>query len=213
MEFKRNEFKGQNCFILGNGNSLNSFDLSKLKGRFVIGANRILRCKEVTPDIICVSDHNGLNHNWRELVIENERTIKKGLWYVLNSESSLSVRTAIKAHVDNSRLKWISHKLIEPFLDETFSHFPISGNGVVRDLCIPTAWYLGFKEIYLLGVEGRFGSHFYEHPGAGCTNAHNDYRSMLKILESKVNVYNCLQDPSRAPEIPKIFFKKALDRT
>ena len=46
------------------------------------------------------------------------------------------------------------------YIDSILETFSTYGGSVVQDLAIPTAVYLGFKEIYLLGCDGGF-RHFY----------------------------------------------------
>lgn len=41
LESWRDKFKGERCFVIGNGPSLRNTDLSKLEGEFTIGMNRI----------------------------------------------------------------------------------------------------------------------------------------------------------------------------
>jgi hypothetical protein len=51
-----NKHKGERCFILGSGPSLNKTDLSKIKGEYVFGCNKIYKLKNIDFSYYVVSD-------------------------------------------------------------------------------------------------------------------------------------------------------------
>jgi hypothetical protein len=90
------------------------------------------------------------------------------------------------------------------YIDSMLQQFSTYGGSVVQDLAIPTAVYLGFKEIYLLGCDGGF-RHFYgktdenEDPSAlkwldryGEKRPGYNFVVVKEFLESfGVKLYNC----------------------
>ncbi|MFZ7133074.1 MAG: 6-hydroxymethylpterin diphosphokinase MptE-like protein [Eubacteriales bacterium] len=160
--------KGQRCFIVLNGPSLNNYDLSKINNEFSICTNYFYQTdffNVINPKYYCIIDSNFFN-------------IKKNL------EQKEHVKKILKSNKD---CKFIFNiKFIESFENEdrvyvTYSkHMPnffkirnrlesISSNFIsVSMYAMNVAIYLGFTEIYLLGYDFEPGilSHFYKDNNA-----------------------------------------------
>lgn len=145
LEIWRNKFEGQRCFIVGNGPSLKQTDLSKLEGEFTFGMNRIYLAFDqydfLTSCLVSVND----------LVLE-------------------------QCHEDMRALDlpkfvtWRSRKYFEAspdtmFLDTDYT-LPEDFNGdatgrlfegfTVTYVCLQLAYFMGFKEAILIGVDHNF---------------------------------------------------------
>lgn len=149
----KNKHKGQRCFIVANGPSLNSKDLDLLyeQGEITFGMNRIYKMFEQT--------------NWRPTyyVCEDE----------LIAKSQQDEINAIESHAKfiPIELKWW-HEI--DIYDAAYFHlnyqeekrYPYSFStdvaqqldcrGTVTFSCMQLAAYMGFEEIYLLGVDHSY---------------------------------------------------------
>lgn len=139
------------CFILGNGPTLNKFILEKLNSCFVIGVNNVL-FGNFEPTIICISDPQRLSVEHISL---------------LNNSKSKLVLADHVAKIATTDLKLNESKIIKTFnlkFSPLFNTNFLSLYGaelestrcigsVVGDIAIPLAVFLGFKEIYILGLD------------------------------------------------------------
>jgi len=137
--------KGQRCFIIGNGPSLRDTDLSQLRNEFTIGMNRIYL---MFPDLgfktsyyVCMND----------LVIEQcAADIQK-----LDLPRFVSWRGR----------KWLNAEKGLFFLHTTYTGPKFGGSDItgrlwegatVTYVALQTAFYLGFDEVILIGVDHNF---------------------------------------------------------
>jgi hypothetical protein len=140
--------KGDRCFIIGNGPSLKKTDLSFLKNEITFGMNRIYLAFDdwgfQTSFLVSVNS----------LVIEQCRDEFQGL--------SLP-----------KFFSWRSRKLLYPegnpdemtyFLDTTYTWKKFADRlnsrywegGTVTYVCLQLAFWMGFHEVYLIGVDHNF---------------------------------------------------------
>lgn len=151
-ENKRNlkKFKdlhiGHRCFIIANGPSLQKTDLSLLKNEYTIGMNRIYLLEKETgfrPTYLVVSDIEvQLNQFTDEY--DNLKIQKFFPWETRNKFN----------HSDN--IYFFKTKFAKKFSND-FSNFVGSGKSVTV-ACVQLAYYMGFKEVILVGKD-----HFYKH--------------------------------------------------
>ncbi len=157
--------KGERCFVIGNGPSLRYEDLELLYSSHEIcfGANRIYLSYEHTrwrPDYYVAVDYT---------IVQNDR--KK----ILEMSGIRFIR-----HFYKMVEKWNQPEIYEfrglvnqpgdPRISEDMYEGIYTGNTVVYD-AIQIALYMGFQEIYLLGVDMTAGiryqdegAHFYKSP-------------------------------------------------
>ena len=162
------------------------------------------------PNYLCVSD--------REMAVDNfdaifNEKMDNGTYVIARTKNQ---------HVNNFLMRKSNVYLIEgfkenrpvrpPHIDEQFLKFAMTKNGVVNDLAVPLAVYLGFKEIYLLGVDGEHGpeAHFYDHVNAKDKKESiirgprtpTKYDLLLEILKHRdISLYNCSVNGNKTPEI------------
>lgn len=149
-EFK-NLYKDQRCFIVGNGPSLTSEDLEKLKDEITFAANKIYNIFEQTewrPTYYLVQDPTTLV-NIRDRVQE-VGTKKKFV--------SISAKLAASFDCDDCVYFYLNkdnYPYKKPFFSEDISKEIFEGYTVTYS-SIQMAAFMGFKEIYLLGVDFNY---------------------------------------------------------
>jgi hypothetical protein len=160
-----NRYIGKRCFILGNGPSLRMDDLMLLKNEYTFGSNFLtnLDVFKFNLSFYFVNDKTLLNSN---------KLAKK-----INELSNNDISVFIPYNVlKNSTIKIMSSKVIfyrilnNPLLQSKRAYSSNLIKGIytgytVTYSMIEAAVYMGFKEIYLLGVDNTVGdrNHFYEN--------------------------------------------------
>tara|TARA_R110002020_G_scaffold11692_2_gene43717 strand:- start:1250 stop:1984 length:735 start_codon:yes stop_codon:yes gene_type:complete len=90
----KNKHKGQRCFIVATGSSINGLDLSLLKNEITIGINLILRKKGFTPNYLCVADTTVIERHYNDIF--NDK-MKEGI-YVINNGCNIANSHHPKRH-------------------------------------------------------------------------------------------------------------------
>lgn len=144
----KDSHKGERCFIVGNGPSLAMNDLELLKDEFCFGANQIFFAFDKT--------------SWRPDV-----------YLTVNVDTFLAYRQEIDSL--ESKIKFIDSKALdygveicdalylkhgtfaenEDFFSDDIGRYYYNGGTVVYT-ALQTAVYMGFKDIYLIGVDNNF---------------------------------------------------------
>lgn len=148
----KNKYKGERCFILGNGPSLKIEDLDSLINEYTFAANRIYNVFGDTkwrPSFYLSVDPNVLRHS-----IEDMKKLELNDMFLsvdLNSDLSSfkSKATHIYEYTKFKINKWIDKSA---HISEDVSQY-FSVGYTVTFTAIQFAIYMGFKEIYLLGVD------------------------------------------------------------
>jgi hypothetical protein len=138
--------KDRRCFIIGNGPSLKNTDLSKLRDEYTFGMNRIYL---IFPELgFTTSYYLSVN----SLVIEQ------------------CAEDIINLPIPRF-LSWRSHKHLQNPEGITFLHTTYSGPKFARDarerlwegatvtyVALQLAYYMGFKQVILIGVDHSFNT-------------------------------------------------------
>lgn len=140
--------KGERCFIVGNGPSLTMTDLEMLKGEFCFGANQIFLAFGKTswrPDVyLTVNVDTFLAY--RQEIDGLDCGIKfidsKALDYGVEIREALYLRHG-------------TFVLGEDFFSSDISRYYYNGGTVVYT-ALQVAVYMGFEDIYLIGVDNNF---------------------------------------------------------
>ena len=142
----KDSHKGERCFIVGNGPSLKNTDLSKLKNDFAIGMNRIfLAADELNfkPDVlVCIND----------LVVE--QSVED--FNALQMPKFFSWRARKWLHMDD-----YTHFLYTTYTEPKFAtdmRGRVWEGATVTNVCLQLAYYLGFSEAILIGVDHSFAT-------------------------------------------------------
>jgi hypothetical protein len=144
--------KGQRCFLLGCGPSLNAVDLTKLKGHKVMGVNGTALIEGLDLDyFVTVSDFFWKSHQDELKALKCQRFIPQFLREHLESESP-SVWLNTIADKEYSALD-----VEKPW---KFSYQPqrhIFLGGTVIFVCLQILYYLGYEEVVVLGLDHDYG--------------------------------------------------------
>jgi hypothetical protein len=138
--------RGQRCFIIGNGPSLKNTELSKLQGEFTLGMNRIYLA---FPDMgFPTSYYLSVN----DLVVEQ----------CAGDIQSLRMPSFVS---------WRARRWLQPQDNLYFLHTTYTGPRFATDLtgrlwegatvtytALQTAYYLGFEQVILIGVDHSFAT-------------------------------------------------------
>lgn len=148
----KNKYKGKRIFIVGNGPSLNFMPLYLLKDEYTFCFNRFSLMSERInwfPTFYAVTDDLVLKDQAKEL---NEHIIPKvkNAFFPDLHPSNLSVKKIIH-NADN--VLWLH--VDKPDFSDCMPNCGI--NKTVVNAAIQIAAYMGFTEIYLIGVDMTFG--------------------------------------------------------
>ena len=140
-----NAYSGERCFILGNGPSLAKTDLSLLRNEKTFGLNRIY-------------------------LIQSSENFRPTFYVCMNDLVILQSQEEIKAIQALKFINWRYRRLFQNdsntiFLHETFSpgfstdlSAQIWGGATVTYATMQIAYYMGFHQVILIGVDHRFKS-------------------------------------------------------
>jgi len=146
LQLLQGKYRGERCFIIGNGPSLKNTDLHKLRHEFTFGMNRIYMAFQEMgfPTTFFVSIN--------DLVIEQ----------TANDIQNLKMPRFIA---------WRSHRWLKPEKDLIFLYTSYTGprfskiitgrlweGATVTYVALQIAYYLGFKEVILIGVDHSFST-------------------------------------------------------
>jgi hypothetical protein len=171
--------KGERCFIIGNGPSLRVSDLERLNGEYTFAANKIFVIFDETewrPTYYCIQDF---------LMIETEWESLKKCIDVKHKFMAGNPLIKKKSMLDDWLHFYINLKLFYP-------NFPKFSSDISKEIFegftvtyaeIQMAVYMGFKAIYLLGVDHSY-SKVINNSGEITDNGTRDYFSE-KYMKNK----------------------------
>lgn len=162
LKFK-DKYNGRRCFIIGNGPSLKMEDLDTLQkhNEICFASNKIYLAFEKTrwrPNYYMVCDFNVYRSCYDTITTMKDCTI-----FIENFYNQLEMKELNNAYKVNS-----IHQKTHFKFSEEIEKYVYSGLTVTYNL-LQLAVYMGFKEIYLLGIDFSFsgmsedkGNHFCE---------------------------------------------------
>jgi len=136
--------KGESCFIIGNGPSLNKMDLSPLKNYHTFGLNKIYLMKERVD--LNLSYHVAVN----PLVILQSVTE----FEALSCPTFLSYRSAHNIIKDLNHVNFLSTN--GSYLFQTDLRKQMDEGCTVTYVAMQIAYYMGFTTVFLIGVDHNF---------------------------------------------------------
>ena len=151
----KDKYKGKRCFICGNGPSLSAQDLDILhsRGEYTFGMNRIFKIFPQTqwrPTFYICEDHI-IMENIQDEVNAIDCDIKfiptELKWYY-----DVNIKNAYHFNKNNKHCENQNHG---------FSYNAakrLECTGTVSITCIQLAYYMGFSEVYLIGVDHNFNN-------------------------------------------------------
>lgn len=156
----KNLYKGRRCFVIGNGPSLTAKDLDLLKNEISFAANTIYKIFPYTswrPTFFCLQDENILRKIADDDLYERTKNCKAA--FVRMHSSQLIKENNIK--INNIIYVPIWSKLKKNYAAPFSSHADILvyDGSMVTYLSLQLAVYMGFENIYLIGMDHNFPFH------------------------------------------------------
>lgn len=192
----KDKYKNQRCFIIGNGPSLTVEDLEKLQNEFTFASHGIYYVYDKTnwrPTFYCAQDSLLINERYSDIKnkcrdSQNFFAIVKGRNYPVFSKNAFGINLINDSFDEKSLPKFSNDPSIGFYEGMTVTYFNIQ-----------LAVYMGFKEIYLLGVDhfyaGGENDHFSKEDV--CTNKPQTDKSTLAYVTAKkhadknaIKIYN-----------------------
>lgn len=149
-------YKGQRCFVIGNGPSLRADDLDRLKKEITFGTNGIYNIFSKTewrPNYYLACDVEGLPDFLPRIL-----PIYTGTCFLSNKAKNIiknRPNNVIYALMTNQNFPINTYDDKSSHISEDVSKYFSRGYTVTFD-AIQLAIYMGFKEIYLLGVDFNY---------------------------------------------------------
>ncbi len=147
----KNKHRGDRCFIIGNGPSLNNLDLTKLSGETCFGVNAIytnFNKMGFYPTYYVLEDNLVAEDRFEEINEYRESTkfIGSHLSYCINTDE---------------KTVWLN-TIMDYREYENFPHFSTNAvrrlwvGGTVTYLCLQLAYFMGFEKVYLIGFDHNY---------------------------------------------------------
>ena len=187
----KNKYYGKRCFIIGNGPSLTSNDLEQLKDEYCFASNRIFYIYNNTtwrPTFYCAQDEDvfkDISDKLDDIVPQSENTFFVNYCKKYTPESVISMDNVL---FYNAR-RVAAHKNRK--FSQDITRF-VDGGGAITYAAMQIAAYLGFKEIYLLGVDHSYAASSFKDGKISESDVKNSYFKGLptNIKLSKPNTDN-----------------------
>lgn len=159
----KDKYKGQRCYILGNGPSIKQLDVTQIVGAPTFVVNKFYKSPiydQIKPTFHCVYDRfifEECKDELNDIIAENKY-----------NTTFIFTRRAIGQVKDESRCYYVYSTLLPT---KRNNHYELTGNANtwlnVVPFVIMCAIYMGFSEIVLLGCDfslfaSRKDSHFYD---------------------------------------------------
>lgn len=141
----KNIHSGEDCFIIGNGPSLNKMNLSLLNDYYTFGLNKIYMIFEKNPFILTY--HIAVN----SLVIDQ---IKENI-KLIECPSFLANYAARKSKIKSSNIYYLGDSGTSDFFYKDIQKGIVQG-WTVTYVAMQIAYYMGFKRVFLIGVDHNF---------------------------------------------------------
>ncbi len=147
------------CFIIGNGPSILQQDLTKLKDEITFATNWFVlheQFSELNINYYCIThrpiwDSNGSFVEPLYTKLNANKNVVK--FFDLRAKRLFKRQDLFPGH----RVYFVkvdySKAVRDGFLSLDISKCTYEGNTVIMALCLPIAYYMGFKEVYLLGCD------------------------------------------------------------
>lgn len=141
----KNKHVGERCFLIGNGPSLKADDLELLKGEICFGCNMIHKIYDKTswrPKYLCAIDKELIYHLYEEF----DRNFPYPLFVNKASYDKMTKFPKNISYVQNVSAN--DYKIRGNMLA-----YYIPSKATVMSFMLELAMFMGFKEIYLVGVD------------------------------------------------------------
>jgi len=152
LENLKDTFKGKRCFIIGNGPSLNKIDLHLLKDEYTFGVNSIFlktKTEKFTPTFYMVEDRHVMHDNVKEI---NAYDVAYKFFGTVYKKNITNRKNTIFYNMNQGFNQVHSPNYEKPRFSTDASVEMFCGQSVTI-LNLQLAYYLGFTEVYLIGMD------------------------------------------------------------
>ena len=150
--------KKDSCFIIGTGPSLKQTNLSLLDTKWLMGVNNLfVDIKNIRPQYWCVADAKIFDKYYKNLLQLNTTL------FLTDGAGQLFLHNLEKYRKESKMEPFVTRPLSDMKSTAEFSTDLLKGvnGGMVTLSCLQIAYYLGFKEVYLLGCDcSSKGKHY-----------------------------------------------------
>lgn len=173
--------KGERCFIIGNGPSLNELDLTKLKDEYTFGVNAIFLNHEKMkfhPSYYVVEDNLVAEDRKDEINTYKGPKIKffgNFARYCLRPDDNTIFLNLIRNYADENFKPYFSDNILRK----------VGVGGSVTYVCLQIAYYMGFDEVYMIGFD-----HNYTIPKSAVISNENKHSFDITSTEDDINHFN-----------------------
>jgi len=149
LEKAKGKFEGETIFILGNGPSLNNHDLELLKDKYTMAFNRFYLADVSWKPTFYTAADEGILIDYGKEISEYIPQVKYPLFPSVHPTG-----LRIRPYIQGDNITWYQLHWGRMFLKESKMRFGL--NGTVTNVGLQIAAWLGFKTIYLLGVDMKW---------------------------------------------------------
>lgn len=187
--------KGKKCFLVGSGPSIADIDLSRLKDEYsFVGSefDKHPQFASLNPKYYIITDSAYFDEDGAEYWPERFKAKNNSISATTTILVNLGAKDFIekKKMFKNHRFYYIgTNGIFSTYFDfniDLDKFVPMPKNTIL--LCLLSAIYMGFEEIYLLGCEHNFLSHRIEpgKPIASFTHSYEDELSKLDTTNDEI---------------------------
>ena len=145
----KNMHKGERCFIIGTGPSINNTNLDLLQNEICFGVNTLYRGYDKIKtrcQYYAVSDPYVWQHHWKNIEqLDTHLFIWKRLLQIHEPTCPHTAVTPAPVPM------WLSNKMSKDIADNIGW-----GETVIIDVALQVAYYMGFSNVYLLGCDSTY---------------------------------------------------------
>lgn len=195
----RNIHEGKRCFFVGNGPSLDASVLTKLEHEYTFASNRIYEVFDKTnwrPTYYFAVDNDFIMNNIEELKRLDAEYLFLALNKGLTIENAKDNIIRIFEYTDFKINKW--NDLTAHISEDVSKYFSVGYT--VAFTAIQMAIYMGFNEIYLLGVDFNYSVVRDKYGRIRRNDTVNDYFSGKKYSSTVLNYNSALNAYENARE-------------
>lgn len=155
-----NKYKGKRVFLIGNGPSLNKTPLFLLKDEYTMTFNRfdlLLERINWNPTFYSMVDGIVIQDTQEEMQQMIE-IVDSAFFFAFSMFDNIDTSKYIPLHKNVCLMIPFSHKFFKDYFS-TRLPFAIGGGGTVAHVALQILAYLGFSEIYIIGVDMNYIIH------------------------------------------------------
>tara|TARA_Y100000310_G_scaffold276043_1_gene292918 strand:+ start:5830 stop:6480 length:651 start_codon:yes stop_codon:yes gene_type:complete len=189
--------RGKRLFVLGTGPSLRGADLSRLKEELTFGVNYLGQHSDFTPTYYAVSDTPEVKLRQIRAKLRATRSEKSRYRFMGLNEHvrwrDYDTWVRIPRIAREGEDLCLHHGVMEG-LGDTFEHIH-PAHDAVAEVPLQLGCWMGFQEIYLLGVDCTAQGHFYDNEPRLLPMAAN--KKTRRVVEGYVQAARLMKDLGR----------------